>query len=437
MKTENQTKFTFNLFDRLCTTEFLLEGFKAVKKNRGSAGIDGVSILEFEGRLDEEIQKLKSDLENWKYKPSPVKQVKIPKPGKNSGVRLLGIPTVRDRIVQSTVKLILEPILDPTFSVASYGFRPGRNQRQAIESAQAIVRTGKEYVVDIDLAKFFDTVNQDKLIHRLSLYIEDKRILKLVGQTLRSGILEEGIVLPSSIGTVQGSPLSPLLSNLVLDELDKELERRGLEFCRYADDCNIFVGSKKAAHRVMKSISHYIEKKLKLKVNREKSKVAISSYVTFLGMTIFGGIILISNVAMNRAMKKTNELIPRGTNITLEDSMQRVNRWYRGWANYFKMTEIPAQLRKIEAHIRRRFRARIVVQQKNKRNLFNKLIKRGVSKKLAGTVFSNKKTWFLSHTRAVERAYPNKWFIKEMKQKIVSDKFEEHWFGEDIWMKAP
>ncbi len=435
MKLENQTKFTFNLFDKLCSKEILLEGFKAVKKNMGSAGIDGVTVLEFLGHLDEGIQKIKHDLENWKYEPSPVKRVKIPKPGKGSGVRLLGIPTIRDRVVQASIKLILEPILEPAFSTASYGFRPGRNQKQALESAQHIIKSGKEYVVDIDLEKFFDTVNHDRLIHRLSLFVDDKRMLRLIGMILRSGIMENGIVSVSSKGTVQGSPLSPLLSNLVLDELDKELERRGLEFVRYADDCNIFVRSKKSADRVMGSVSKYIESKLHLRINMKKSKVAISSYVKFLGMTIVGGILLISNAAMKRAINKTTELIPRGTNETPEDSMKRVNRWYQGWTGYFKMTQIPAQLAKIEAHIRRRFRARIVSQQKSKRNLFRKLIKRKVPGRMAATVFSNKKTWVLSHTRAVERAYPNKWFIKQMKQKIISDKGEDHWL--DIWLKAP
>jgi len=435
MKLENQTKFTFNLFDKLCTKEILQEGFKAVKKNYGSAGIDGVTVVEFLGHLDKEIQQLKHDLENWKYKPSPVKRVKIPKPGKDSGVRLLGIPTIRDRVVQASIKLILEPILEPIFSAASFGFRPGRNQKQALESAQRIIKSGKEFVVDIDLEKFFDTVNHDRLIHRLSLFVDDKRMLRLIGMILRSRIMENGIISVSSKGTVQGSPLSPLLSNLVLDELDKELERRGLEFVRYADDCNIFVGSKKAADRVMSNVSKYIEGKLRLKINMKKSKVAISSYVKFLGMTIVGGILLISNVAMNRAMNKTTELIPKGTSETLEDSMKRVNRWYQGWTGYFKMTQIPAQLAKIEAHIRRRFRARIVSQQKSKRNLFRKLIKRKVPRRMATIVFSNKKTWVLSHTRAVERAYPNKWFIKQMKQKIVSDKEEDNWL--DIWLKAP
>ena len=263
----------------------LREGFKAVKKNRGAPGIDGMSRVEdFEDRLEQELKRLKWELENWRYKPQPVKRVEIPKPGKDAGVRLLGIPCVRDRVVQAALKQLLEPILDPKFSNNSYGFRPGRNQRKAVESARRIVRSCKEYVVDIDLSKFFDRVHHDRLIARLGLFIPDKRILRLIGMTLRSGVMKDGLVSATTEGTVQGGPLSPLLSNVVLDELDKELEKRGLEFCRFADDCNIFVGSQKAAERVMSSyISHFIEKRLKLVINQKKSKVALSRYVKFLG----------------------------------------------------------------------------------------------------------------------------------------------------------
>lgn len=202
-------------------------------------------------------------------------------------------------MIHATLKILLEPILDPAFSDNSYGFRPGRNQRQAIEAAQRIVRSGKEHVVDIDLSKFFDRVHHDRLMSRLSILIFDKRILRIIGNILRSGVMKDGLITPTKEGTVQGSPLSPLLSNVVLDELDKELERRGLEFCRFADDCNIFVGSHKAADRVMNSISKFIEGKVKLLINREKSKVALSKFVKFLGMTIIVGTIVIS---LNRSI---------------------------------------------------------------------------------------------------------------------------------------
>ena len=343
---------------------------------------------------------------------------------------------MRDRVVHATLKLLLEPIFEPLFSAHSYGFRPGRNQGQAVEAARKIVAGGKPYVVDLDLSKFFDRIHHDRLIARVGRTIPDKRILRLVGMILRSGIMANGLVTPSTEGAVQGSPLSPLLSNIVLDELDKELERRGLEFCRFADDCNIFVRTPKAAERVMRSVGGYIEKRLKLVVNREKSQVARSDRVKFLGLTIVGATIAISRKALQGAMVKVKELTPRGTHLTLETSLERINGWYTGWSSYFALTYYPAQLHKIEAHIRRRLRSRLVDQQKSRRNLFNKLVKRGVPRRqAAGAVFSHQGRWALSNTRAVTKAYPNGWFIGEMGQVIRSDKQLPHWFDVDRWIR--
>jgi len=299
-----------SLFEKLCDDKKLRAGFKAVKKNDGKPGIDEVTIEEFESRLDEELAQLRNDINSWCYKPEPVRRVEIPKPGKGAGVRLLGVPCVRDRVVHATLKSLLEPIFDPLFSDHSYGFRPGYSQQQAVKSAQRIVKSGKEYIVDIDLSKFFDRVNHDRLIYLLSAHVPDKRILRLIGMILRSGVIVEGVLELTEEGTVQGSPLSPLLSNVVLDELDKELEQRGLEFCRFADDCNIFVRTPKAADRVMKSISRFIEEKLKLKINNDKSKVGHSREIKFLGMTIIEGAIVISAESMKRAMQKVKELTP-------------------------------------------------------------------------------------------------------------------------------
>jgi group II intron reverse transcriptase/maturase len=423
------------LFEDLCQVDGLKAGFRRVKKNKGSPGIDGVKIVDFEARLEEELSQLKQELESWTYKPMPVRRVEIPKEN-GKGTRLLGVPTVRDRVVQATVKLLLEPILDSQLSRHSYGFRPNRNQRQAVEAAREIVSRGKPFVVDIDLSKFFDRIHHDRLIGRLGKQIPDKRLLRLIGLILRSGVLAHGLVTPSQEGAVQGSPLSPLLSNVVLDELDQELERRGLEFCRFADDCNIFVKTLKAAERVMDTISKFIEKRLKLVINREKSQVARSERVKFLGMTIIGNTIVISYKALQSAMAKVKELTPRGTHLTLEKSIEQINSWYIGWSNYFGMTYFPAQLLKIEAHIRRRLRSRLIDQQKSRRNLFRKLVKRGVNRSLASTVYSHRRRWALSKTIALSKAYPNRWFIEEMGLVIRSNRKLAHWFDVRQWIRV-
>ncbi len=423
------------LFENLCSILYLGIGFILVKRNRGKPGSDGVSIADFEANLDEELSQLQQELSNWTYQPSPVRRVEIPKPG-GKGMRLLGIPTVRDRVVQATLKLLLEPIFDPHFSPNSYGFRPGRSQHQAVEAAQRIVNSGKPYVVDIDLSKFFDRIHHDRLIARMGEKVTDKRILRLVGLMLRSGIMLNGVVIPSQEGAMQGGPLSPLLSNIVLDELDQELERRGLEFCRFADDCNIFVKSQKAAERVMAKVSQFIEKKLKLKVNQEKSQVALSDKVKFLGFTVVNGTIAIAHKALQTAMEKVKALTPRGTHKALEPALDKINQWYVGWSNYYSLTNYPSQLHKIEAHIRRRLRSRLVSQQKRKQHLYRNLVKRGVPRKQASkAVFSNNKRWVLSNARAVTRAYPNSWFINLKGQEIRSDRKLAHWFEVSQWIR--
>jgi len=436
MDKSEQLEFQFHedLFKKICALDTLRTAFKTVKRNKGAPGIDGITIEEYEKNLEENLIQLKTKVESWTYTPTPVRRVEIPKPG-GKGVRLLGIPIINDRVLHMAIKIVLEPILDPEFSGSSFGFRPGKNQQQAVHQAQKIVQSGKEFVVDIDLSKFFDRINHDRLIHRLKRHIQDTRILKLIGMILRGGIMINGVKTPSEEGSVQGSPLSPLLSNVVLDELDKELEKRGLEFCRFADDCNIFARTQRGAERIMTSIKRFIENKLRLKVNEEKSKTRKSNEVKFLGMTIVEGTIAISKAAYNKAMEKVKSLIPRGSHILIEHAIAEVNKWFQGWASYFKMTQYPAQLKAIEAHIRRRFRARIVKQQKKKRNLLSLLRKHGISKKAAGkTVYSNRGPWNLSHTRVLEKVYSIEWFIKQG-QLIVSGNSLEHWFGIEKWVK--
>jgi group II intron reverse transcriptase/maturase len=434
METDLYQQDETRLFESVCSPWRLKQGFREVRKNRGAPGIDEITIKDFESQLDEELSQLAQELATWTYKPQPVRRVEIDKP--DGGVRLLGIPCIRDRVVHATLKRLLEPILTPTFCDHSFGFIAGRNQAQAVNEAQRIVASGKEWIVDIDLSKFFDRVQHDRLIARLGRQIKDKRILRLIGMILRSGIMKDGLVSPTIEGTVQGSPLSPLLSNVVLDELDKELESRGLEFCRYADDCNIFVKTPKAAERVMSNISGFIEKKLKLVINEEKSQVARSDKVKFLGMTIVNGHIAISVKSMSRAMAKVKALTPRGTHLKLEHAIEEINRWYRGWSSYYSLTQFPSQLLKIEAHIRRRLRSRLIDQQKSRRNLFRKLVKRGVSRgQAANAVFSNDKRWKLSYSWAVTLAYPVEWFVNVFGQFIRSGNNLSHWFEIRRWSR--
>ena len=427
-------KYSENLFEEVISEDQLRIAYKAVRSNRGKPGIDGISVEDYGENLEENLRELIAEVTNWNYRANPVKRVRIPKPGSDKE-RLLGIPCVKDRVLQCSLKMSLEKIFEEKFSDNSYGFRPARNQKQAVSKAKELVNSGKDWIVDIDLERFFDTINHDRLIHLLSLEVKDKRILRLIGITLRSGILDKGELIENSEGAVQGSPLSPLLSNVVLHELDAELEKRELSFCRFADDCNIFVSSRKAAERVLASISKYIEKKLKLKVNLQKSKVAPSNKVKFLGMTIACAMMLISKVSMSRAIEKVKELTPRRTHQSLERQIDKINQWYLGWSGYYSMTETPNQLQSIEAHIRRRLRAQMVRNQKRRRHLDRKLISQGVRAGLAHkTAYSNHGVWKLSHTAATEQAWSNSWF-RQMGLKITSDVKKLHWKPLTVWVK--
>ena len=401
------------LFEQIINRDELTRAYKAVKANKGAPGVDGITVERFGEHLQEEITRLIEEVTTWTYRPQPVRRVMIPKPG-STKERPLGIPCVRDRVVQYAMKAVLEPIYERDFSENSYGFRPNRRQQQALDRAKAMVQEGKEWVVDIDLENFFGTINHDRLMATLAKKIDDKRVLRLIGMTLRSGAMINGTLEPTREGSVQGSPLSPLLSNIVLDELDKELEKRGLSFCRWADDCNIFVSSKRAAERVMTGISRFIEGKLKLKVNREKSKVALSKEVKFLGMSIVGGLLIVSTKTMANAMDKVKALTPRHTHISLVAQIAEINRWHKGWTNYFRMTEEPRQLQIIESHIRRRLRARIIADQKRRRHLASKLEKQGLSRSFARrTAYSTRKVWALSISNAAHRAWSNAWFTRQ------------------------
>lgn len=421
-------------YEEVSSRSQLMKAWKLVKANKGAPGVDGMTIEKFDANFTENIKLLSTELMSWSYRPSPVRRVEIPKPGSPES-RKLGIPTVRDRVVQQSLKLTLEPLFEPEFSESSHGFRPGRGQQTAIAHSKTLIEGGKDWVVDIDLEKFFDRINQDRVVSLLKKKVKDPRILRLTGEIMRSGALEGGIFKNTPEGSPQGSPVSPLLSNIVLDELDKELERRGLAFCRYADDAKIYVRSQRAGERVMSSTTAFIENKLKLKVNQAKSKVASAAEVVFLGFVVTKDFISISKKSYNRAMSKVKELVKGRTHLPLEDQIMKVNQWYQGWAAYYKLTNYPSQLAAIEAHMRRRFRSQFVRNQKRRSSLVRKFIQLGVPPRLARKqAYGPRGRWWLSHCRSAEIAWDNAWFRTEG-LKPISDTNLPHWKSVTTWQK--
>jgi group II intron reverse transcriptase/maturase len=334
---ERQRTLTENLLERIVDYGNLMRAYKQVSSNDGSGGVDGMETEELRQWLGKHINTLREVLLTEQYEVSAVRKVEIPKP--DGGKRILGIPTVKDRLIQQAIHQELSRYYEPVFSENSYGFRPGRSAHQAIEQASKYIQEGKEWVVDIDLEKFFDKINHDRLMQRLSKGIGDKRLLRLINAYLKAGMMDEGLTEQRISGTPQGGPLSPLLSNIVLDELDKELESRGHNFCRYADDCNIYVRSRKAGDRVMASIVDFIEKKLKLKVNHEKSGVRHCSDVKFLGYTMMsGGGIRVADKSIDRLKDRVREITRRNRGVKFEQVIKELNQTIIGWTNYFKLT---------------------------------------------------------------------------------------------------
>jgi RNA-directed DNA polymerase len=354
------------VMEEVCERENCLRALKRVKSNKGSPGIDGMKVSELPGYLKQHWLAIREQLLSGSYEPQPVRRVEIPKP--DGGVRKLGIPTVLDRFVQQAVMQVLQGRWDGTFSEHSHGFRPGRSAHQAVRKAQQYVREGRRWVVDLDLEKFFDRVNHDRLMKSVSLRVADKRMLRLIGTFLKAGVMENGLVSPVDEGTPQGGPLSPLLSNLVLDELDRELERRGHRFVRYADDCNIYVRSGGAGRRVMESITSFITRRLKLKVNESKSAVARPAARKFLGFSISNAKEpkrRIASKALLRCKRKIRELTRRTRGISLERMTKELASYLRGWKSYFGICETPSVLKGLDQWIRRRLRC--VIQKQWKR----------------------------------------------------------------------
>jgi len=354
LKHDEVTTTTHDLLDAVLARDNLARAWKRVKSNKGAPGIDGVTIDDWPAHAREHWPAQREQIEAGRYKPQAVRRVEIPKP--DGGQRLLGIPTVTDRVVQQAIAQVLTPIFDPTFSDSSFGFRPGRNAHQAIRQVQAYVKDGYRIAVDIDLAKFFDTVNHDLLMSLLGRSIADKRLLGLIGRYLRAGVLVGEHIEPSEVGTPQGGPLSPLLANILLHQLDQELERRGHRFARYADDLVILVKSERAAERVMRSITHYLETVLKLKVNSAKSRAAPMSECSFLGFTIKGKKIRWTDKVLAAFKHRVRELTGRSWGVSMEHRLHKLRQYVRGWTAYFGISQYYRPVPELDDWIRRRIR---------------------------------------------------------------------------------
>lgn len=409
---EQSRALTTQLMEQVCHRDNLNRAYLRVKRNKGSAGIDGMNIEQLALWLKDHKEKFIESLLDGSYRPKPVRGVEIPKP--DGGVRKLGIPTVVDRLVQQAMLQVLEPILDPTFSNSSYGFRPKRSAHQALKQAQEYVREERNIVVDIDLEKFFDRVNHDILMARLARWIGDKRLLRIVRRFLQAGLMSNGVCAERREGTPQGGPLSPILANLLLDDLDKELEKRGHRFCRYADDCNIYVKTEEAGKRVMDSITQFIERKLKLKVNREKSAVAPGDERKFLGHRLLsGGRLGIAPKSLKRAKKKIREITKRNRGKSLEYIVTELNSFLQGWVVYYRHAAMKTHLKSMDEWLRRKLRCYRLKQRKKSYSIVQWLIQLGVPEQrawLAGK--SSKGWWTLAGSPPVTEAMNNGWFEK-------------------------
>jgi len=406
---------TERLMEEVCELENVKQALQRVKANKGSPGVDGMTVDELPEYLKQHELEIGEQLRNGTYQPQPVRRVEIPKPD-GQGVRKLGIPCVLDRFVQQAVLQVLQKRWDPTFSEHSHGFRPGRSARQAVHEAQQYIAEGYGWVIDLDLEKFFDRVNHDRLMAAVAARVADKRMLKLIRAFLEAGVMEDGLVSPVDEGTPQGGPLSPLLSNLVLDELDRELERRGHRFVRYADDCNLYVGSERAGQRVMESVTRFITHRLKLKVNQTKSAVARPWHRKLLGFSFTGEREprrRIAPKAITRFEAKIRELTCRTRGISLQQMVKQITTYLRGWLGYFGDCQTPSVLQRLESWLRRRLRSVVWKQWKRGRTRFRELRKRGVGKDLAAqTAGSPHGPWRLANSPAVTIALPNAYFAR-------------------------
>lgn len=401
-----------NLLERVLSPENLHAAWKQVKRNKGAPGVDGISIEDYPQWAKLHWAATRRALEGGYYIPQPVKRVEIPKP--NGGIRLLGIPTVNDRVIQQAISQVLTPIIDPTFSESSHGFRPGRNAHGAVKQVKGFIEEGYRVAVDVDLSKFFDRVNHDILMSRLSRHIADKRLLKLIGRYLRAGVDIDGALHPTPEGVPQGGPLSPLLANVVLDDLDKLLESRALRFARYADDFTLCVKSTSAGNRVMQWLKRFLSTRLKLVVNEEKSKVVKTNNLHFLGFTFKGKKICWSDKALKDFKYKIRRLTKRSWGISMQRRYRELRLYIQGWINYFGLSEYYRPLPGLDEWIRRRLRMCYLKQWRKPRTRIRNLIKLGTRTYTAVCLgLSSKGPYRLARTLATQSGMTNKWLEQQ------------------------
>ena len=408
-----QRNLTKHLMEQIADPLNLSKAYQRVLSNGGSGGVDGMTVKELQGWLGENLNQLQQQLLQGIYEPQPIRGVQIPK--RNGGKRQLGIPTVKDRLIQQSVHQVLSVDYERIFSVNSYGFRPAKNAHQALKQGAEYVAQGKGYVIDLDLEKFFDEVNHHRLMWLLSTRTGDKRVLQLIHRYLKAGMLQEGLAEQRIKGTPQGSPLSPLLSNIVLDELDKELERRGHSYVRYADDVKIFVGNQQRAEEVKVSITKYIVEKLKLKVNESKSRICHGYELNFLGHSILkDGSLGLSKESERGLKDKVREITKRKRGISLEEMLGMLRTKLQGWLNYFRHARMSSKLEAIDGWIRRKLKCFRLKQCKRRIGIVRWLRKLGVEEKLSWrTALSGKGWWRLSNSPALNIGMNKMWFVQQ------------------------
>ncbi|WP_368657309.1 group II intron reverse transcriptase/maturase [Metabacillus halosaccharovorans] len=404
------------MMEQILSYQNVTSALERVERNKGSHGVDGMSVQTLRSHLMEHWSTLRTELIKGTYLPQPVRRVEIPKA--NGGVRKLGIPTVIDRFIQQAIAQVLNKELDPSFSRQSYGFRPNKRGHDAVRQAKRYIKEGYRWVVDIDLEKFFDKVNHDRLMRILNHRIKDPKVLQLIRRYLQSGVMEKGLVSPNTEGTPQGGPLSPLLSNIVLDELDKELEKRGLRFVRYADDCNIYVRSRRAGERIMESITTFIERKLKLKVNHEKSAVDRPWKRKFLGFTFTfhrkEPKVRIAKQSIQRFKQRIREITSRKWSISMKDRIEKLNRYLVGWLGYYQLADTPSVLAKLDGWIRRRLRMIRWKEWKKVKTKHRNLKKLGIKPNKAWE-WANTRLgyWRIAKSPILDRALDNHYWLNQ------------------------